>query len=347
MGRPEPPHPPANRLHTVRIFEGSLTVGDPVHAAVDPEWRIGARQAHSGTHVVHAALRQVLGPNALQSGSYNRPGYLRLDFAWRGGLGDTTRSEIEEVANLAIRRDLPVEVRHLPLAQARAEGALALFGETYDDTVRVVEIGGEWSRELCGGTHVAHSAQIGSLALTGESSVGAGQRRIEAVTGIEAFRYLARERDLVTQLAAQLKARPEELPDRITTLLARLKQTEREADSLRGRLIDLDADTYAANAVDLDGVAYAGITTTGDARRLAEKVRDRLGRRPGVVGVVRGASIVVAVTPAGVQRGLAANDLIKRLLAGKGGGSAASAQGRADADPVELLDRLRDLARAA
>ncbi|MGV9978994.1 alanine--tRNA ligase [Micromonospora wenchangensis] len=333
--------------HTVRILEGSLTVGDPVHAAVDPEWRIGARQAHSGTHVVHAALRQVLGPNALQSGSYNRPGYLRLDFAWRGGLSDTTRSEIEEVANLAIRRDLPVEVRHLPLAQARAEGALALFGETYDDTVRVVEIGGEWSRELCGGTHVAHSAQIGSLALTGESSVGAGQRRIEAVTGIEAFRYLARERDLVTQLAAQLKARPEELPDRITTLLARLKQTEREADDLRGRLIDLDADTYAANAVDLDGVAYAGITTTGDARRLAEKVRDRLGRRPGVVGVVGGASIVVAVTPAGVQRGLAANDLIKRLLAGKGGGSAASAQGRADADPAELLDRLRDLARAA
>ncbi|MFJ8691155.1 alanine--tRNA ligase [Micromonospora wenchangensis] len=333
--------------HTVRILEGSLTVGDPVHAAVDPEWRIGARQAHSGTHVVHAALRQVLGPNALQSGSYNRPGYLRLDFAWRGGLSDTTRSEIEEVANLAIRRDLPVEVRHLPLAQARAEGALALFGETYDDTVRVVEIGGEWSRELCGGTHVAHSAQIGSLALTGESSVGAGHRRIEAVTGIEAFRYLARERDLVTQLAAQLKARPEELPDRITTLLARLKQTEREADSLRGRLIDLDADTYAANAVDLDGVAYAGITTTGDARRLAEKVRDRLGRRPGVVGVVGGASIVVAVTPAGVQRGLAANDLIKRLLAGKGGGSAASAQGRADADPAELLDRLRDLARAA
>ncbi|OWV09521.1 alanine--tRNA ligase [Micromonospora wenchangensis] len=333
--------------HTVRILEGSLTVGDPVHAAVDPEWRIGARQAHSGTHVVHAALRQVLGPNALQSGSYNRPGYLRLDFAWRGGLSDTTRSEIEEVANLAIRRDLPVEVRHLPLAQARAEGALALFGETYDDTVRVVEIGGEWSRELCGGTHVAHSAQIGSLALTGESSVGAGHRRIEAVTGIEAFRYLARERDLVTQLAAQLKARPEELPDRITTLLARLKQTEREADDLRGRLIDLDADTYAANAVDLDGVAYAGITTTGDARRLAEKVRDRLGRRPGVVGVVGGASIVVAVTPAGVQRGLAANDLIKRLLAGKGGGSAASAQGRADADPAELLDRLRDLARAA
>ncbi|MBX7270058.1 alanine--tRNA ligase [Micromonospora sp. Llam7] len=333
--------------HTVRILDGSLAVGDAVHAAVDPQWRIGARQAHSGTHVVHAALRQVLGPNALQSGSYNRPGYLRLDFAWRGGLSDATRSEVEEVANLAIRRDLPVDVRYLPLAQARAEGALALFGETYDEIVRVVDIGGEWSRELCGGTHVDRAAQIGSLAVTGESSVGAGQRRIEAVTGIEAFRYLARERDLVTQLAAQLKARPEELPDRITALLARLKQTEREANDLRGRLIDLDAATYADDAVDLDGVAYAGVTTSGDARRLAEKIRDRMGHRPGVVGVVAGASIVVTVTPAGVQRGLAANDLIKRLLSGKGGGNAASAQGKASSDPTELLDRLRDLTRAA
>lgn len=301
--------------HTVRILDGSLAVGDTVHAAVDPEWRIGARQAHSGTHVVHAALRQVLGPNALQSGSYNRPGYLRLDFAWRGGLSEATRSEVEEVANLAIRRDLPVDVRHLPLEQARAEGALALFGETYDETVRIVEIGGEWSRELCGGTHVDRSAQIGSLALTGESSVGAGQRRIEAVTGIEAFRYLARERDLVGQLAAQLKARPEELPDRVTTLLARMKQIEREANDLRDRLIDLDADRYAAHAVDLDGVAYVGVTTTGDGRRLAEKVTDRLGRRPGVVGVVAGASIVVAVTPTGLERGLSAADLIKLLLA--------------------------------
>ncbi len=252
--------------HTVRILDGSLTVGDTVHAAVDPEWRTGARQAHSGTHVVHAALRHVLGSNALQSGSYNRPGYLRLDFAWRGGLSEATRSEIEEVANLAIRRDLPVDVRYLPLEQARAEGALALFGETYDETVRVVEIGGEWSRELCGG-HVAHSAQIGSLAVTGESSVGAGQRRIEAVTGIEPIRYLARERDLVGRIAAQLKARPEELPDRVASLLSRMKQIEREANDLRDRIMDRDADGYAAHAVDLDGVAYVGVTTTGDGRR--------------------------------------------------------------------------------
>ncbi|GAA0546101.1 alanine--tRNA ligase [Paractinoplanes ferrugineus] len=329
--------------HTVRILDGGLAVGDTVHAAVDPDWRTGARQAHSGTHVVHAALRQVLGPTALQSGSYNRPGYLRLDFAWRGGLSDATRSEVEEAANLAIRRDLPVGVRHLPLEQARVEGALALFGETYDETVRVVEIGGDWSRELCGGTHVDRSAQIGSLALTSESSVGAGQRRVEAVTGIEAFRYLARERDLVGRLAAQLKARPADLPDRVTAMMARMKQVEREAHDLRDRIVDLDATDFATHAVDLGGTAYVGVTTTGDGRRLAEKVRDRLGNRPGVVGVIAGAGIVVTVTPAGLERGLSAADLIKHLLAGRGGGSAALAQGKATGDPAELLTRLRDL----
>ncbi|WP_067502120.1 alanine--tRNA ligase [Actinoplanes sp. TFC3] len=333
--------------HTVRILDGTLATGDSVHAAVDPEWRTGARQAHSGTHVVLAALRQVLGPTALQSGSYNRPGYLRLDFAWRGGLSETTRSEVEEVANLAIRRDLPVGVRYLPLEQARHEGAIALFGETYDETVRVVEIGGDWSRELCGGTHVDRSAQIGSLAITSEASVGAGQRRVEAVTGIEAFRYLARERDLVGRLAAQLKARPEELPDRITALLARMKQVEREASDLRDRILDLDVDEYAANAVDLGGIAYVGVTTAGDGRRLAEKIAGRLGNRPGVIGVVAGASAVVATTPSAVERGLSAADLIKLLLAGRGGGNAAFAQGKATGDPAQVLARLRELTAAA
>ncbi|MBU2667126.1 alanine--tRNA ligase [Actinoplanes bogorensis] len=333
--------------HTVRILDGTIAVGDTVHAAVDPEWRVGARQAHSGTHVVHAALRHVLGPSALQSGSYNRPGYLRLDFAWRGGLSDVTRSEVEEVANQAIRRDLPVGVRYVPLEQARHEGALALFGETYDETVRVVEIGGDWSRELCGGTHVDRSAQIGSLAVTGESSVGAGQRRIEAVTGIEAFRYLARERDLVGRLAAQLKARPEELPDRVTALLARMKQTEKEAADLRARLLDLDAEEYAAGAVDVGGIAYVGVTITGDGKTLAEKVRNRLGNRPGVIGVLAGPGLVVALTPAAVDRGLSAAHLVKLLLSGRGGGNAGFAQGKATGDPAELLVQLRDLVGAA
>src|SRR5690606_29153028 len=146
--------------------------GAALHAQVDPEWRIGARQAHSGTHVVHAALRDVLGPTALQSGSYNRPGYLRLDFGWTSGLRADQVRQIEEVSNQALRADLPVGWQYMTLPEAKDWGAIALFGETYDDSqVRVVEIGGPWSRELCGGTHVDHSSQIGTIVVTGESSV--------------------------------------------------------------------------------------------------------------------------------------------------------------------------------
>nr|WP_313885872.1 alanine--tRNA ligase-related protein [Fodinicola feengrottensis] len=169
-------------VHQIRVVDGELTLDADVRAKVDPEWRLGARQAHSGTHVVHAALRQVLGPTALQSGSYNRPGYLRLDFAWKGGLSQQERHDIEDVSNLAVRRDLPVTATYMPLPEARAAGAIALFGETYNpEKVRVVRIGpGQWSIELCGGTHVESSSQIGPLVVTGESSVGsssAGSRR--------------------------------------------------------------------------------------------------------------------------------------------------------------------------
>ena len=126
-----------------------------------------------------------------------------------------------------------------------------------------------------------------------------------------------------------------------------MKQIEREANDLRDRIMDLDVDGYAAHAADLDGVAYVGVTTTGDGRRLAEKIRDRLGNRPGVVGVISGTSIVVTVTPAGLERGLSAADLIKLLLAGRGGGSAALAQGKAAGGPADLLVRLRDLTASA
>ncbi len=159
---------------------------------------------------MHAALRQVLGPSALQSGSYNRPGYLRLDFSWPQPLSAATRSEVEEVANLAVRDDLPVSAFYTPLPEARQIGALALFGETYAEEVRVVEIGGPWCRELCGGTHVQHSSQVGALTVTSEASVGAGVRRVEALVGIDGFfGYLARERAIVAGLTGlRVGARP-------------------------------------------------------------------------------------------------------------------------------------------
>ncbi|MCZ4500778.1 MAG: alanyl-tRNA synthetase [Marmoricola sp.] len=337
-------------VHQVRVKEGELVgVEGDVHARVDPSWRIGARQAHSGTHVVHAALREVLGPTALQSGSYNRPGYLRLDFGWTSALSPAQYAELEEVANNALRADLAVGWDYMTLDQAKDWGAIALFGETYDDTkVRVVEIGGRWSRELCGGTHVDHSSQIGTIVLTGESSVGSGNRRIEALTGYEGFAYLARERDVVAQLTGLLKTQPDDLVGRVGDLVERLKSVEKELE--KGRLAQLlaGAGTLAAGAVDIGGVSFVGQVLDGagggDVRTLALDVRGRLpGDRPGavlVIGVADGKpSMVAAVNDAGQAVGVSANDLVRAaaaVLDGKGGGKADVAQGGAtDATNVD------------
>ncbi|HIV56789.1 MAG TPA: alanine--tRNA ligase [Candidatus Stackebrandtia faecavium] len=324
-------------VHKVKVNGGTLAVGDQLDAKVDHEWRLGARQAHSGTHVVHAALRQVLGHSAQQSGSFNRPGYLRLDFSWRSKLPDESRSEIEEVANLAVRRDLPVEVRYMPLPKAREIGALALFGETYDEEVRVVEIGGEWSRELCGGTHVAHAAQIGPVVVTGESSVGSGQRRIEAVTGIEAFQYLARERDLISQIADELSAPRAEVPQRIQALMQRAKDAEKELANLRAKSLRDGAATVAAQAARVGDTSVATMmapegTSGGDVRKLANEICGHLPKdRAGVAAVVAvsssKASLVVAVNREGVEAGHSAQVLVKQALSGRGGGNDEVAQG--------------------
>jgi alanyl-tRNA synthetase len=325
--------------HQVRVLEGELREGVELTAEVDHEWRLSACQAHSGTHVVHAALRQVLGPQALQSGSYNRPGYLRLDFAWQGALSAQQRRDIEDVANAAVRADHRVTASYMALPEARALGALALFGETYGEQVRVVEIGGPWSRELCGGTHVRGSAQIGTLALTGESSVGSGSRRVEAVVGLEGFRYLARERDLVRQLADLVKAPQDGLVERISGMLTRLRDADKELAELRGRQTLVAAGQLAASAHDVGGVAVvtgspAGLAG-GDLRTLALDVRGRLpADRPALVLLASEAggkvALVAALNPPALEAGLSANDVLRAAappVGGRGGGKADVAQG--------------------
>jgi alanyl-tRNA synthetase len=325
--------------HQVRVLEGELRQDAELTAEVDYDWRLSACQAHSGTHVVHAALRQVLGPQALQSGSYNRPGYLRLDFAWQGALSAQQRTDIEDVANAAVRADHRVTASYMTLPEAQAFGALALFGETYGEQVRVVEIGGPWSRELCGGTHVRGSAQIGTLALTGESSVGSGARRVEAVVGLEGFRYLARERDLVRQLADLLRSPQDGLVERVTGMLARLRDVDKELAELRAQQSVAAAGQLAAAAKDVGDVVVvtgspAGLSG-GDLRTLALDVRGRLpGDRPGVVLLASEAggkvALVAALTPAALERGLSANDVLRAAAApvgGRGGGKADVAQG--------------------
>ena len=324
-------------VHRVRVKQGELLSGAQVLAAVDGEWRLGACQAHSGTHVMHAALRQVLGPTALQSGSYNKPGYLRLDFAWQSGLSKQVRSDVEEAANQAIRKDLNVFATIMPLAKAREIGALALFGETYDEDVRVVEMGGPWSRELCGGTHVQHTAQIGLVTITGESSVGSGVRRVEAFVGIEAFRYLAKERSLVLELSEALKVQPEQ-PDRVNKLVAQLKEAEKRIADLRSKTVLSDVGSIVAKRHDMWGVGYIAHRADGvsgnDLRNLALEIRNRVQDTASVVAVVGGAadkpSVVIVTTQSARDRGLDAGELVRvasETLGGRGGGKADIAQG--------------------
>ncbi|MDR6865232.1 alanine--tRNA ligase [Phycicoccus sp. 3266] len=327
-------------VHTVEVLTGPVRQGLEVSAEVDPEWRISACQAHSGTHVVHAALRQVLGPSALQSGSYNKPGYLRLDFAWGQALSAETRSEIEEVANLAVRQDLPVSAQYMTLPEAREFGALALFGETYDEQVRVIEIGGPWSRELCGGTHVGHSSQIGALSVTGESSVGSGVRRLEAFVGMDALRYLAKERALVAELTDIVKVQPGELKERVAQLVARVREAEREIERMHreqvqaqtGRLVEYARDVAGIRLLTHDAGEGA---SADDLRTMALDLRGRLGdAAPAVValtGVAKGRPSVVVATNAGArERGIRAGALVRvaaQALGGGGGGKDDLAQG--------------------
>jgi len=327
-------------VHRVNVESGEFVEGDTVIAAVDPQWRRGATQGHSGTHMVHAALRQVLGPNAVQAGSLNRPGYLRFDFNWQGALSDEQRTQIEEVTNQAVQADFEVHTFTEQLEKAKAMGAIAMFGERYPDEVRVVEIGGPFSLELCGGTHVHNSAQIGPVTILGESSVGSGVRRVEAYVGLESFRHLAKERALMAGLASSLKVPSDEVPARVANLVERLKAAEKELERARLAGAKAAATDAAAGAERIGNVRVVaqrmtGGMTAGDLRSLVGDIRGKLGGDPAVVALIadgEGGSVpyAVAANPAAQDLGLRANDLVKKLAAavdGRGGGKADLAQG--------------------
>lgn len=325
--------------HTVKVVHGEVGVGERATSLVDEHYRRGATQAHSGTHLVHAALRQVLGPNAHQSGSYNKAGYLRLDFGWNKALSPETRSEIEEIANTAVRDNLEVVTRELPLDEAKALGAMALFGEKYGDVVRVVDIGGPWSRELCAGTHVRTSAEVGMVNLIGESSVGATNRRVESLVGLEAFRQFAAERALVGELTSSLKTRPDQLVDRVGELVANLKAAEKKIQAYEAKALNDRVPALAAKAVRVGEVLLVaepvGALGSGDElRALALSVRTQLGDAASVVALaaeVGGKPVAIAATsPAARDAGANAGALAKLMasaLGGGGGGKPDLAQG--------------------
>ncbi|MDQ1548350.1 MAG: alanyl-tRNA synthetase [Microbacteriaceae bacterium] len=325
--------------HRVQVRSGEVGVGDAATSVVDPSWRRGATQAHSATHLIHAALRQVLGPEAHQAGSYNKAGYMRLDFNWNQALSPSTRTEIEDIANNAIRENLEVETRIMPLADARSLGAMALFGEKYGETVRVVDIGGPWSRELCAGTHVLRSSEVGVINLVSETSVGSSNRRIESLVGIEAFRDLATERAIVSQLTSNLKTPREQLPERISELVASLKAAEKRISEYEAAALSERIPALLGEAADLGGTTaviknVGALKSSDELRSLVTSVRGRLGSGPAIVALAADVAgkpaVIVATNDASRALGQKAGALAKLaagVLGGGGGGKDDLAQG--------------------
>ncbi len=325
--------------HTVHVSTGSVAVDDRATTVVDAANRRAARQAHSATHLVHAALRDTLGSGATQAGSLNRAGYMRFDFSWSQPLSADTRTEIEDIANRAVQDALEVTTRIVSLDEAKEAGAMALFGEKYGDVVRMVDIGGPWSRELCAGTHVSTSAEIGLVSVVGEASVGSSNRRIEALVGQNAFRELAAERAIVSQLTSALKTPREQLPERIAEIAANLKTAEKriaqfEAKEREGHVPAIAEAAERVGAFRVAAVSVGEVASGDDVRGLALSVRERLGSDPAVValgGVAGGRPIVVVATnEAARTAGAKAGVLAKRaagVLGGGGGGRDDVAQG--------------------
>jgi alanyl-tRNA synthetase len=326
-------------VHRASVLSGEVSTGAAAHALVDIGRRRAISRAHTATHMVHKAIREALGDTATQAGSENAPGRFRFDFNAQSALPVSVLSDVEAKVNALLLDDLPVHAEIMTQQQARDSGAMALFGEKYGDAVRVVSVG-DWARELCGGTHAQRSGQLGLVKLLGEASIGSGVRRVEALVGTDAYDFLAREHAVVGQLTEALKVRPEELPERISSILGRLKDAEREITTMRQQQVLAQAGALVSGARDVFGVSFIGHDAgTGvgadDLRGLALDLRGRLGNdRPSVVAVAGVAKdrpvVIVATNDPARQWGVRAGDLVKvaaRILGGGGGGKDDVAQG--------------------
>jgi alanyl-tRNA synthetase len=323
-------------VHRGRVTRGEVLPGVPAHAEIDVYRRRAVSRAHTATHLVHQTMRNFLGESATQAGSLNAPGRLRFDFNTPSAVPPSVLHDVEQKVNEVLMDDLEVRAFVTGIEEARRLGAVALFGEKYGDEVRVVEVG-DYARELCGGTHAARSGQLGLVKILHEASIGAGVRRVEALVGMDAFGFLAREHLLVSRLAELYRVPNEQVGERVEQTVAQLRDAERELEKLRAQLVLGGAAGLAEQARDIGGVAYVGTEAPdgaggNDVRTLAQEIRGKVAPgRPAVVAVAARsggkASLVVAVNGPAKDRGLSAADLVKGALSGRGGGNADLAQG--------------------
>ena len=345
---------PGLTVHRAKVISGEILLDSPAHAEVEVSRRRAISRSHTATHLVHAGIRKAMDGMAAQAGSLNAPGRLRFDFTSpTGAVPPSVLAEVEEEVNDVLLHDIDVRAEVMSMEDARKTGAVALFGEKYGDEVRVVTIG-DYSRELCGGTHVARIGEIGLVKLLSEASVAAGVRRVDALVGLDAFRFLAREHTLVSQLAEQFKTKPEDLPERIGQTVEKLRTAEKELERLRGAQLLSGAGDLAKGAEDVRGVALVAAAVPdgiggNDLRNLVTEVRNQLGSRPGVVALFSSTdgkvSFVVATTATARERNIAAGKLVQAFapaIEGRGGGKPDMAQG-GGSNPAGVSDAITGL----
>jgi alanyl-tRNA synthetase len=328
---------PGVSIHRGRVLSGSIEVGQTTVALIDQERRNAISRAHTATHMVHKAFREILGETATQAGSENSPGRFRFDFPATGALSDGVLDDVEARVNALLLDDLAITAEVMSQDEAKKMGAMALFGEKYGDRVRVVSVG-DWARELCGGTHVGRSGQLGVVKLLSESSIGAGVRRVEALVGADAYQFLAREHVLLNSLTQIIKgARVEELPARINDLVSKMRDIEKELSTLRTASAMESASSLISTAKVVAGTTVVvGSLADGIAadnlRLIALDLRARSKNTVVALTSVVEEKIVlvVAVSDDARQNGVKAGALVKlgsAILGGGGGGKDDFAQG--------------------
>ena len=312
--------------HHGRIVEGTVTVGDSFVAKVDVERRAKTVRNHSATHLMHKALREVLGAHVQQKGSLVNADRTRFDFAHTGPLTPEQIRKVEEIVNAEVLANAQASAVTMGIDDAQKSGAMMLFGEKYGDEVRVLTIGS--SKELCGGTHVQRTGDIGVFKVVAESGVAAGIRRIEAITGDNALAYLQSLEDTVDSVAGTLKAQPDEVPARLAAVLDHVKQLEKEIEKLKGKLASAQGDELVLQAVDVKGLKVLAAKLDGaDAKTLRDtmdKLKDKLKTAAIVLAAVDGDKVQIAagVTADSIGR-IKAGELVNfvaQQVGGKGGG---------------------------